>query len=119
MIDMDKPELIEKVLVRSLDYAIRNPDLDLPDGKLILTKGSMPMGNGIKLSVYSNDHGTHFHIIHKGRNIDARFDYPSFKFKNYKSPNNTFTSKELRAVEGQLASPLYSKFVEAQLDKRN
>lgn len=50
--------------------------------------------NGFEFRIYSNDHDKHFHVIHKGRKINARFSFPKIELMNYKNSKNTINSKE-------------------------
>ena len=53
---------------------------------------------GYEFRVYSGDHNPkHFHVIHKGRGIDARFSYPQIELINYKS-SNIIGSKESNRI---------------------
>ena len=48
---------------------------------------------GFELRVYSNDHDQHFHVIHRGNGINARFSFPDMQLLNYKSLKTTISSK--------------------------
>jgi hypothetical protein len=41
--------------------------------------------DGFEMRVYSDDHGQHFHVIHRGKNINARFSYPQMELMSYVS----------------------------------
>ncbi|MDP2704574.1 MAG: hypothetical protein Q8P01_05210 [bacterium] len=54
---------------------------------------------GFEFRVYSGDHNPkHFHIIHKGHGIDARFSFPQIELINYKGRSNTIGSKESERI---------------------
>ncbi len=50
-----------------------------------LCGGLIGMMNGFEFRTYSNDHDKHFHVIHKGRRINARFSYPEIELINFKN----------------------------------
>lgn len=63
-----------------------------------LLRGIAGRMEGYEFRVYSGDHNPkHFHVIHKGRGIDARFSYPQIELINYKS-SNTIGSKESNKI---------------------
>lgn len=39
--------------------------------------------DGFAMHVYSDDHGQHFHVIHKGKGVDARFSFPEMRLLSY------------------------------------
>lgn len=50
-----------------------------------LFRGVAGKMEGFDMTVHSNDHGKHFHVIHKGKGIDARFSFPEMELLNYLS----------------------------------
>lgn len=61
--------------------------------------GSVGRVNGLMFIVYSNDHGKHFHVIHKERCINARFSFPDIELISYKQSQNTIGRKEQLAIK--------------------
>jgi hypothetical protein len=66
-------------------------------------RGSMLRGiagcmNGFEFRVFSNDHGNHFHIIHREKGINARFSFPDIQLINYKQAINSISSKEIKNI---------------------
>lgn len=60
--------------------------------------GSVPGFNGFHFTVHSHDHDQHFHIIHKGKGVDARFSFPGIKLIDYKVVGRGIGSKEQKAI---------------------
>ncbi len=54
---------------------------------------------GFEFRVYSNDHGQHFHVVHKGRGVDARFSFPEIELINYKGVVGKISSKEKNRIK--------------------
>lgn len=48
-----------------------------------LFRGTAGRMDGFELRVYSDDHGQHFHVIHKGKGVNARFSFPEMELLNY------------------------------------
>ncbi len=60
-----------------------------------LLRGIVGRMDGYEFRVYSGDHNPkHFHVIHKGRGIDARFSYPQIQLIDYKGSSSIIGSKE-------------------------
>lgn len=60
-----------------------------------LLRGIAGRMEGFKFQVYSGDHNPkHFHVIHKGRGIDARFSFPQIELISYKGRSNAIGGKE-------------------------
>lgn len=75
--------------------------------------------NGFEFNLYSDDHDSHFHVIHRGRGINARFSFPDLQLINYKQAKSTISSKDAKRIVEYLKKPeIYSKLVE-ELDKRS
>ncbi len=58
-----------------------------------LLRGIVSQLGGFELRVYSDDHGKHFHVIHRDKGIDARFSFPDMRLMNYKIAKTTIGSK--------------------------
>ena len=59
-----------------------------------LLHGTICKMNGFEYRLHSHDHDKHFHIIHRGRGINARFSFPEIELINYKNAKNSICSKE-------------------------
>ena len=65
--------------------------------------------NGFVIRVLSSDHGTHFHIFHQGRAINARFSFPDIRLiTDCKNIRATIRSDEEQIIREFLNNP--SKF---------
>jgi hypothetical protein len=83
-----------------------------------LLRGMVSQFGGYELTVYSNDHGNHFHIIHKGKGINARFSFPEMKLVSYSKSENTIGSKEEKKIREYCLKPdVFEKF-EKEFQKR-
>src|SRR3989344_8070877 len=63
-----------------------------------LFRGLAGKMEGFELRVYSDDHGRHFHVIHKGKGINARFSFPEIELLNYVS-RTTIGSKTKKKIQ--------------------
>lgn len=59
--------------------------------------------DGFHFIKYSNDHGRHFHIIHKGRGLDVRMSFPGLIVESYKS--GMLKSKDEKKLVSFLKQP--------------
>lgn len=59
-----------------------------------LLRGTICKLDGFEYRLFSHDHDKHFHIIHKGRGINARFSFPEIELINYKNFITSIRSKE-------------------------
>lgn len=83
-----------------------------------LFKGIVSQFGGFELRVYSDDHDKHFHVIHRGRGINARFSFPEMRLINYKNSKSTIGSKEERQIRELCLKPeIFQKF-EKEFQKR-
>lgn len=93
--------------------------------KNALTYGEMRFGagigslNGFKFVVHSNDHDQHFHVIHMGRGIDARFSFPQLELVSYKKNGNLISSKEEKKLAKALREKVVFRKLKLELDKRS
>lgn len=55
--------------------------------------------NGFEFRVYSNDHDMHFHIIHRGKGVNARYSFPEIELMNYKNYKNIITSSQQAKIK--------------------
>lgn len=74
--------------------------------------------NGLTFNIYNNDHDKHFHVIHKGRGINARFSFPELELINYKSAKNSISSKEMKKIIEFVKRPEIFKKLEEEFQKR-
>lgn len=64
-----------------------------------LLRGIVGRMEGFEFRVYSGDHDPrHFHVIHKGRGIDARFSFPQIELISYKGRSNAIGNKESNRI---------------------
>ena len=75
--------------------------------------------NGFVFIVYSNDHGKHFHVLHKGRGVNARFSFPDIDLINYKNSRNVINSKEVEVIRKYFQDPLNFEKLKSEFKKRN
>jgi hypothetical protein len=83
-----------------------------------LGKGLVSQFGGFELRVYSNDHGHHFHVTHKGKHINARFSFPELRLESYKNSQNTIGSKEEAKLREFCQRPDIMKKLEEEFTKR-
>jgi hypothetical protein len=75
--------------------------------------------NGFEFRIYSNDHDKHFHVIHAGKKINARFSFPEIKLKNYKLSKNTISSNEEKRIQDYFKDPDNLMKLESEFKKRD
>lgn len=86
--------------------------------KSFFAKGVAARIDGFAFIVYSDDHDKHFHIIHKGRGVDARFSFPQIELLSYKNTRNFISSKEKKKFKEFITKPdIFQKF-EKEFRKR-
>lgn len=73
---------------------------------------------GYVFQVYSNDHGQHFHVIHRERGINARFSFPNIQLMSYKNSKNTITSKVQENIKAYFQNPENFKKLENEFQKK-
>jgi hypothetical protein len=69
--------------------------------------------NGFDFRVYSGDHSLytdrqvlpHFHIVHKGRGISARFSFPGIELIDYLGHSNTLGAKDINKIKEYFMVP--------------
>lgn len=83
-----------------------------------LLKGLVGSINGFEFRVYSNDHDKHFHVIHKGRGVNARFSFPEVKLLNYKNSTSTIGNKEVGKIVAFFQNTENFRKLEAEFQKR-
>ncbi len=83
-----------------------------------LLGGLVSQFGGFELRVYSGDHDSHFHVIHKGKGVNARFSFPEMRLINYKNSRSTIGSnQEAKIREYCLNQEIFEKF-EKEFKKR-
>lgn len=83
-----------------------------------LAEGIVSRFGGFELRVYSDDHDKHFHVIHRGKSIDARFSFPDMTLMNYKSSKQTIGSKAEKKIREYCLQPEIFKKFEEEFAKR-
>jgi len=122
-------EILENNKNFNRDYPFRSEDreekrLARKYRKAIAWRGPLLGGifgrlNGFEFNLYSDDHGKHFHIIHRGRGINARFSFPDIRLINYKQAKSSISSKETKRIIEFLNRPeVYEKMTE-EFSKRD
>lgn len=74
--------------------------------------------DGFLFKIHSHDHGKHFHIIHKGKGIDARFSFPEIELISYKS-HNTLSKKQEKSIQEFLKDKVNFKKMENEFLRRD
>lgn len=74
--------------------------------------------DGFKFMIHSHDHDKHFHVIHKGRRVDARFSFPDIELISYKNAHNYISSKEKSRISDYFKVPENFKILEAEFTRR-
>ena len=82
-----------------------------------LLRGLVGRLNGFEFRVYSNDHGQHFHIIHKEKEINARFSFPEIGLIDYKSLKNKIDRKTIELIRNYFKAPANLKRLETEFLK--
>lgn len=80
--------------------------------------GHITKMDGYEIRTYSNDHGSHFHVIHNGKRINARFSFPEIELINYKNTKNSIDKKTIDRIATFLLKPENFKKLEEDFKKR-
>ncbi|OGN10017.1 MAG: hypothetical protein A3J46_04070 [Candidatus Yanofskybacteria bacterium RIFCSPHIGHO2_02_FULL_41_11] len=81
-----------------------------------LLHGRVGRMSGFVFTVYSDDHHPlHFHVLHRGRGIDARFSFPQIQLISYKNSKNTIGSKDVDHIQEFFQDSENFKKLEAEL----
>ncbi len=83
-----------------------------------LFRGVAGKMEGFDMTVYSNDHGIHFHVIHKGKGIDARFSFPEIELLDYISKTQIGTKTKKKIQEFCKRPEIFSN-LKKEFGKRN
>jgi len=83
-----------------------------------LFRGVVGRKDGYIFTVYSNDHGKHFHVLHKQKEIDARFSFPEIELMSYKGSRNIIPSKDISRIQQYFKDPPHFGLLEAEFEKR-
>lgn len=83
-----------------------------------LVGGVVGVMAGFEFRVYSNDHGKHFHVIHKGRGINARFSFPVIGLIDYKNTKTSIRTKEKEMIVDFFKDPKNFHKLKEWFDKR-
>lgn len=92
-------------------------DIDIKPGQAFATQGSISIGNGLRLHVYSDDHGTHFHVRFQDE-IDARFSYPDIILENYVSKKHFKNRQVINIINTCTDNGVFNSFIGNELAKR-
>lgn len=74
---------------------------------------------GYTFQVYSNDHGKHFHVIHRGNEINARFSFPEIDLLSYANKKNTLSSKEVKRIKDYFSDKENIEKIQREFDRRD
>lgn len=83
-----------------------------------LCRGIAGRMNGYTFKVYSNDHGSHFHVVHRDQKVDARFSFPEIQLINYKNSRNIIGSKEIQQIQEFFKNKENFQRLEEEFNKR-
>lgn len=83
-----------------------------------LLHGTIGWMNGFSFRVYSNDHGKHFHVIHKEKEINARFSFPQIKLIDYKGKSSELNKKVIKLIQEYFTEPKNFRKLEQELAKQ-
>lgn len=83
-----------------------------------LLGGAVGRMDGFEFRIYSNDHDKHFHVIHKGKGINARFSFPNIELINYKAAKTSINKKEKDKIISFFQEPDNLKRLEHEFQKR-
>ncbi len=75
--------------------------------------------NGYLFRVYSNDHDTHFHIIHNEKGVEARFLFPEIELLDYKNIKYTMSSKTIKKIQEYFKKPDNFNRLKTEIERRN
>lgn len=102
---------------KEIELAERYKEANMWEGPLLGGRvGSM---EGFDFRVYSLDHNPkHFHIIHKGRGIEARFSFPQIELINYLGHSNSIGSKEISKIKEYFELPENFKRLKSDFEKQ-
>ena len=113
-----KHEDSDYVKERELENRLTDKYKDALEWQGPLAGASMFRINGFIFKIYSHDHDRHFHIIHKGKGIDARFSFPEIELINYKESKNILSSKEKKIIQEFLREDKNFKKMEDEFMRR-
>lgn len=84
-----------------------------------LAKGMVGSLNGFVFTVYSDDHDKHFHIIHRGKGINARFSFPEINLMSYVNMKNKIGSKEIAKIKKYFVDPENFERLTKEFERRD
>lgn len=83
-----------------------------------LLGGAVGRMDGFEFRIYNNDHDKHFHVIHKGKGINARFSFPKIELINYKTAKTSINRKEKDKIISFFQEPDNIKRLEHEFQRR-
>lgn len=83
-----------------------------------LLHGTIGWLNGFSFQVYSKDHDNHFHVIHREKEINARFSFPGIELISYKGKSNEISNKIIKAIQTYFKKPENFNKLAAELSKQ-
>lgn len=98
-------------------YNAITKNVDLAPGQVYNTEGSISIGNSLRVHVYSDDHGTHFHVRYQNGEIDARFSFPNVSLETHVSQKE-FSTRQVKNIVSTLnGNPSFTKYIKSELAK--
>ena len=82
-----------------------------------LLGGVVGMMNGFEMRVHSDDHGKHFHVIHRGKGVNVRFSFPEIEVVSYAS-KTLVGSKTKQKIQEFCRTPEIQARLEKEFAKR-
>lgn len=83
-----------------------------------LLGGIMGRMSGFEFAIYSNDHDRHFHVMNRGKGINARFSFPEIELINYKNIKASISRKEIDRIVEYFKNPENFKRLEDEFNRR-
>ncbi len=74
--------------------------------------------DGFEFRVYSDDHDKHFHVVHKGKGVNARFSFPKMELMSYLTRTTIGTKTEQKIREFCEKPEIFAK-LEKEFAKRS
>jgi len=91
---------------------------DALDWRGPLLHGLIAKFDAFELRIHSNDHGKHFHVMHRGKGINARFSFPEIALISYVT-GTTIGAKTTRKIQEFCRKPDIFFKLEKEFAKRS
>lgn len=80
--------------------------------------GAIMKWKGFIVTVHSHDHDSHFHVMHSGKGIDARFSFPQIELIDYKKATKLISTKEEKAIQDLFKDKNLFDKLKNEIDRR-